>query len=199
MARLRWPRWTTQNIAPVTPPKGKVSREEPIERFKITLYNCNTHKKMVIMMTPESLDDSYSAQFSEKPILGRSSPIVVYTGGSSRKLDFSITVHEDLLDGYTDIRQWVDDLKAMSLPVYNNGVHPPKIYCRVGSVYAFWGVMNTTVTYKRPIRDNHYIVADVKFEFTRIGAIDYSDSAVDESPLSATYVEKNGYDRSGKQ
>lgn len=174
-------------------------RIDNFDRVKVTLVNVNTKKKITFYTVPESMSDTYDASFSEKSIIGRSSPILVYSGGSSRGLSFTITMHEDILEGETDIRNWVEDIRAMSFPEYSTaGLKAPRIYCRVGSQFAFWGTLNTSVTWKGPIRNNHYIMAEIVFTFTRIAAIGNTNSLTADVPISASDIEKNGLDRSSR-
>lgn len=163
--------------------------------LRFTLINWNTRTKISFYATPDSLSDTYSAKFDEKTVVGRSSPVLVYTGGSSRGLSFSVTFHEDLLENYTDITKFVDDIRALSFPVYDGGVKAPRVYCKVGNIFSFWGTLNTTVSYKPPIRDSRMIMADISFDFTRLGSILRSSSNLVSTVEDAYSVEESGLDR----
>ncbi len=164
-------------------------------RLRILFYNLNTGTKISFIATPESIQDGYSANFNEVELLGRSSPILVYGGGSSRTLNFTILFHEDLLEQDTDIRAFVDKLRALSLPVYDSGIKVPKVYFRIGKMFSCWGTVNTTVNYKPPVRNGRMIVAEVTFELTRLSSIPRQNGLYDADPLTAFDAEQEGIDR----
>jgi hypothetical protein len=175
---------------------GKKVSVSPLQgpaEFKITIKNLNTATTVDIQYTPESIADSYTASFSEHQILGRSSPVLIYTGGSSRGLSFSVVLHEDLVPG-KDLAKFCDKIRALSFPVYENGVREPRVYAKIGSMYSFWGVVNTTITYKPPVRDGKMIIAEVSFEFTRMRVIRTGTGLINDDAISAYEVER-GIDR----
>ncbi len=165
-------------------------------KLRILFYNINTGTKISFVATPESMQDGYTANFNEVELLGRSAPVLVYSGGSSRTLDFSVVFHEDLLENDTDIRVFADKLRALSLPVYDSGIKVPKVYFRIGKMFACWATVNTTINYKPPVRNGRMIVAEVTFSITRLSSIPRENGLYDADPLSAFDAEKTGIDRS---
>lgn len=121
---------------------------------------------------PEELGYSYSPNFTEQEVLGRMSPIQLYTGGSDKVYTFTLSVHEDMvmnLEGqdYKNIIDFVDDLKAMSYPYLDstNNMRAQKIYFQIGEISGR-GYVQVGVAWKKPFRNGRYVMADISFTIT---------------------------------
>ena len=68
---------------------------------------------------PESVNDSYSANFEPQSVKGRSSPFQSYANSGPRTISFSIKLS---LDYNRDIREIVDSIRMMLKPFKSEGV-----------------------------------------------------------------------------
>lgn len=142
----------------------------------IIIVNLNTGKEIHLDgLFPEDLSEEQSVSFEDITIRGRSSGFSAYSGGGSRTTTIIFTLHEDYLGGYMgidDIREVVSLLKATIFPVYENSgaIIPPRVYLRIGDTINFKRayVTSCNVTWKKPIRNGRYIVADVNMGVTEI-------------------------------
>ena len=181
--------------------KTVVLASTPMENSEIYIYNILTKKVIRFQNTPESISDSYSPQYESTDVVGRSTPLLSYKGGSSRELSFSVKFHEDIISdsfknssGEKDIRLFVDALRAATMPMYSNGIQSPKVYVKVFNMYSFWGVMDVSeVTYSGPLRNGRMIVADLNFKFTRLGAFNNYSDQYSVDPLDAATIESSGH------
>lgn len=147
-------------------------------------------------LVPESLSYSYSPIFSAQEVLGRMSPIQLYTGGSDKKYSFTIEIHEDMLNkitkgAYTRIDDFVDDIKAMSYPYLDDAdnLNAQRVYFEIGEVTGS-GYVETSISWKKPIRDGRYIIVDISFNITveEIYPKVDSDVAEEESTYKLSYA-----------
>jgi len=137
-------------------------------------------------LAPDDITESHSANFEPIDIMGRSSPIAVYSGGGGRTVDISLDIHEDYLKEYSnqmgkaDIREFVAEVKALTYPRYQGGVViPPRVFIKIGEFFrmkAYCG--SVSVSWKKPIRDGKYIVAGLSMNFTEILSVSFSADEV---------------------
>lgn len=153
----------------------------PYSTSIITAYIKNMNTKTVISfaaMLPETIQDSYSANYSPTDLLGRSSPIIGYSSGGPRSVSFDLTLHDDIIwaDGHNqDIVDVVNSLKALPYPDYTSSkVIPPKCYVKIGDIISLVGVCNeVSVTWEKPYRETalgrmSYIKAEVSLSFDEV-------------------------------
>lgn len=123
---------------------------------------------------PQSVAYDYSPNFSEFDMLGRLSPVYLYTGGSDKTYSFSITIHEDMeeVSRHGTIIDFVDKLKSLSYPTKNTKGLPylKDVYFQVGNITGV-GIVNTSVSWKKPFRNGRYVMADISFTITAIDTI----------------------------
>jgi len=117
---------------------------------------------------PDALSYSYSPNFSSQSMLGRMSPIQMYTGGSAKTYSFSITLHEDYLYNtkYNRLDDLVDDIKSLSYPVVAGGITSlPTVEFYIGEISGK-GIVQTSSSWKKPFRDGRYILVDLSITIT---------------------------------
>jgi len=126
---------------------------------------------------PDTVKYSYSPNFQEQSLLGRTSPVFLYQNGSKKTYGFSIVVHEDILNEATITKgglpqrprtliELVDYLKMLAYPISENSIiFFPQVYFQLGEL-AGYGIVNVSVDWKKPFRDMRYINATVSFEVT---------------------------------
>jgi hypothetical protein len=121
------------------------------------------YQEIKIKVIPDVVSYSYQPNFQSAQILGRFSPIYLYSNGSDETFSFSMTLHEDLLPiEYASLEEFVNLLKSLSYPRVksNMALIFPRVYFQIGELVGF-GVVTTSVTWKKPIRDGRYILADI--------------------------------------
>lgn len=134
--------------------------------------------ELSIPFIPDTVSYSYNAEFMSQNMLGRRSPVFLYTKGSAKVYSFSIILNEDLLGSVIitkqnsrqkpkDIVDFVNYIKMLSYPIANtlNGLSFPKIYFQLGSL-AGEGIVNTSIDWRKPFRDGRYITVSISFTFT---------------------------------
>lgn len=127
---------------------------------------------------PDSVSYSYNANFTSQSFLGRKSPIFIYSNGSKKAYSFSIAMSEDILDSVTimkdgqkkkpvDLIELVDNIKMLSYPVktINGIVSFPQTFFQVGLLSGY-GIIQTSIEWKKPFRNGHYINVSISFDIT---------------------------------
>ena len=161
------------------------------------LIGKNVHKMVLTNLTfgapqsisfygilPDEFSESHSALFDTIEIKGRSNPLAAYSGSSARTVSITVTIHEDYLaefmGGYADIRQFIGAIRSITYPEYRGTLTvPPKVLLRIGQFLKIQGYCSScTVTWKKPIRDGRFIVADVSFEIVEALTNSYTASEV---------------------
>lgn len=145
----------------------------PIDAYIRGLYGPKVTINLEI--PPESVEDTYSANFDSKSLQGRSSPVFGYSNGGPREVSFSITVREDYVEGEEDIIDVINKFKSIEYPEYTNDeVVPPKVYVKIGDFINFTGICNNVgVTWERPYgrtsRDRtSFLQAEVSLSFNEV-------------------------------
>lgn len=163
-------------------------------RYPIDAYiiNMNTGTRIELDLLPESIDDSYTANYNSTPILGRSTPIIGYSEGGPRSISFSVKLHDDVIsEAGMDIVDKVNILKALSYPSYENDrVISPKCYVRIGSMISMTGVCNNVgVSWEPPYSPTKkgrvsYLQAEVSLSFDEVQPIPQSASQIENDEVA---------------
>lgn len=122
--------------------------------------------EVTIPFIPETLEHSYNAEFQEQSLLGRLSPIYVYSGNSKETLSFSLKIHEDLIieqGQFESIVDFVEALKRFSYPRADKSF--PMAYFSLGEKTGR-GIIEITPSWSKPFRNGHYAVVDLSFNIT---------------------------------
>lgn len=139
---------------------------------KMRLTNLTTGAPLSINfygVLPESVQESHATNFEPLSIKSRSNPLVSYSGSGTRSTSISVLLHEDYIaefeGGAADIRRTVAKIKSLTYPQYENlRVLPPRVLLRIGDFFKIYGYCSDCqVTWKLPIRNDRYIVAEVSF------------------------------------
>ena len=146
--------------------------EEQLNTITFVVFkdDYNKLKEITIDVIPEELGYSYTSNWSENSPIGRISPIYQYVNGSEKAYDFSITVHEDMLNKnkYKSIVDFVDAIKSMSYPIYKtsggliNVMSFPRIFFTLGEIQGYC-IVNTSINWRGPFRDGRYTVVQIDF------------------------------------
>jgi hypothetical protein len=153
------------------------------------IYNPKSKDKIEISFPfiPDEMSYSYSANFQSQNVLGRISPVFLYTNGSAIVYAFSVNFHEDLLPQtsviYGDIEKelskdknttnmnivdFVEKIKMLSYPIKNNfnEISFTQVYFQLGEI-AGYGFVKTSIQWQKPYRNGHYTNCSISFEFTQ--------------------------------
>ena len=77
------------------------------------VHNLVTGTNITFKFYPEEVEDTHSSSFSQKEILGRSTPLLAYSGGGPREVSFSVILHDDFCDD--GIINTVNKLKGLGI------------------------------------------------------------------------------------
>lgn len=119
---------------------------------------------------PDEFTESHSTNFEPFDIKSRSNPVASYAGSAARTVSITVGVHEDYLSqfGISDIRDFVAAVKSITYPEYmGTKVVPPRVLLRIGNFFKMKGYCtDCSITWKKPIRNERYIYADITFSIT---------------------------------
>lgn len=141
---------------------------------------------------PEEIQDKITSSFQSQNALSRPAPIQVYQNSGPREMQFSITLHRDMMDEANagvvqnlvlpDTDDYVDyfikTIQSIALPNYhsaNQEVEPPMVAVRFGDEVFIKGVVNggISVTYKKPLLSNNkYALVTIGFSVTEVDPMD---------------------------
>lgn len=133
---------------------------------------------------PDEFSETHQTTFETIEIKSRSNPLASYAGSTARTVDISVKIHEDYLaefnGGTADIRDYVAAIKSITYPEYQGTVVvPPTVLLRIGDFFKIKGYCTScTITWEKPIRDNHYIVATANFSIAEALSQSYTASEV---------------------
>lgn len=159
----------------------------------ITIVNLAMPSPQVIRfngIVPEEFTESHSTNFEQLQIQSRSSALASYGGSNSRTVGISFDIHEDYLGEYmgiNDISEFIAQIKALTYPLYQNGVViPPRCYLKVGSIFKMRGYPESVdVTWKKPIRDGRMIAASISISMVEYVSLSWSaDQIASRADLS---------------
>jgi hypothetical protein len=127
-------------------------------------------REVVLKYIPDKVSYSYSPNYSPQDLLGRLSPIMVYSGGSPRKYSFSITYHKDMVGNlYGSLINLVDMVKSLSYPERSQEgiVSMPRVYFQLGEISGT-GIVQTSVSWKKPydMSGGSYALVEISFDIT---------------------------------
>ena len=156
-----------------------------LHKVTITNYTLPGHPVFSFYgVIPDSLTESHGADFATMDIMSRSGQLFSYSGGTSRTIDITISTHEDYIAAFTggkaDIRDYVAKFKALTYPEYSGTVvRPPELLLRVGNCIKFHGICESaSVTWQKPFRNDHYIVADLNLSLKEANRLAFSASEI---------------------
>lgn len=129
---------------------------------------------------PDMVKYQYQPNFEEQSLLGRRSPVFLYTAGSKKTFDFSLKFHQDFLNLVritengesfqpTSIVEFVEHLKMLSYPMTRTSGETsfPQIYFELGELSGY-GYVNVSVSWEKPwsVQTKNYMMATISFSVT---------------------------------
>lgn len=171
-------------------------KNEPLRLIPNYIYLYHTEEFLVLPSFPEQIQDSLSSNFQSTNAIARSAPVFSYSNSGPRKVQVSLDLHRDMLDGVNlgvsnmKIDRIGDDyidtiikkIQAIALPRYNSGtkaVEPPMVAIRFGDEIFIKGVVEggLSVTYKKPLiivndKESKYAQVSLSFSVTEVDPYD---------------------------
>ena len=153
--------------------RKRIQKELQQLYFLYNPYNQNEDnrvKEIIIpdFIIPDSISHEYSPNFSSNSVLGRLSPVLLYSGGSARTLSFSIRLNDDIArqGGYESLVELVDDIKSLSYPVRERSSNRlPQVYFQLGELVGV-GIVQTSISWSKPFDNTRGIYKLVEVAFT---------------------------------
>ena len=157
------------------------------------IYLYHTDTLIALPVYPDSIDDSYSIEYSSTSTLSSSAPIYSFAHSGPRQLGISLKLHRDMMNSintsnsslnipnlsdedYLDIA--INQLQSMAVPRYRaleRMVTPPIVAVRFGNDIFCKGVISgqVSVTKEAPILVNgKYAVVTVSFSILEVDPYD---------------------------
>lgn len=162
---------------------------------------------------PDTIADSYPANYSSTPALGRSAPVFTYTSSGPRDVQITLNVHRDMMDDinmgnispfktitkdgkqekdyfFKEGEDYIDSLiralQSISVPKYteaNNIVEPPIVAVRFGNEIFVRGIVDSGVN----VQYSKPILSNDKY-----AQIQLSFNIKEIDPYDAPTIFKNG-------
>lgn len=163
------------------------------------MYFHHLDKYMIIPLYPNNVQDQMTIQMPNQSILGRSAPIFTYSSSGPRTVNFSMTVHRDMLrqvnltNGTITSDDYIDTLiklmQACTVPEYSDPqklINPPVVTLRIVDEIYIKGVIQGQVgiRYKAPVLNT---VFGKKYSQVEVGF-----NIAEFDPFSASQIAKYG-------
>lgn len=148
--------------------------------FPAYIQNLITGTTIRIPVTIEELNWSKGNSFAETETKGRSASFLGYSNSTSKTLDFSFTVHIDILKSIGEtFTSYSNKLEALAYPRYGSYTVPPKAFFRCGSIRLEGVVNEVSVSASPPIINNEYSVLNVTVSMTETYAEGISATTIE--------------------
>lgn len=148
--------------------------------FPAYIQNLITGTTIRIPVTIEELNWSKGNNFAETETKGRSASFLGYSNSTSKTLDFSFTVHVDILKSIGEtFTSYSNKLEALAYPRYGSYTVPPKAFFRCGSVRLEGVVNEVSVSVSPPIINDEYSILNVTVSMTETYAEGISATTIE--------------------
>lgn len=135
----------------------------------------NILNEVELDVIPETINHSHTAVYKTQNVLGRITPIQMYSSGSEDTYSFSVTYHSDLINEDRDeekkiaLTKLVDTLQSFMVPDLDqatNALKSKTVYFQVGSLSGI-GSVDVSINWKAPISvDGYYKLVELTFTIT---------------------------------
>lgn len=193
-------------------------KKQPFTLIPNYIYLYHTNEFLVLPTFPEQIQDSLTSTFQSTNAIARSAPVFSYSNSGPRKVQISLDLHRDMLDGVNlgvsnmKIDKIGDDyidtiikkIQAIALPKYNSAskaVEPPMVAIRFGDEIFIKGVVEggISVTYKKPLivvndKESKYAQVSLSFSVTEVDPYDADTVSILGSFRGLTRVNNIYYD-----
>ena len=160
------------------------TNKKPFTMIDNYIYLYHTDTLIALPLYPDSIDDSYSVEYSGTSTLSSAAPIYSFAHSGPRQLGINLKLHRDMMnsintentslkidnlsdDDYLDVA--IKQLQSMAVPRYRaleRMVTPPIVAVRFGDDIFCKGIISgqVTVTKEAPILvNNKYAIVNVSF------------------------------------
>lgn len=159
------------------------------------IYLYHLDKQFNIPVTPDTISNSLSVQFSTETILGRSAPQITFASAGPRTQQVTLSLHRQLMaleneNNIDAVDDLINALQACTLPRYADSYKaliPPSLLIRFGNETCIRGVIQGSVNITSSgawLKNGKMSVATINF------------SVIEVQPFSADYVQQKGLLRS---
>ena len=118
---------------------------------------------------PTDVNESFSAEYNPKDIMGRSAPYFSFGGNGARSVGYSLKVSDDICP---DLMGLVRSIKGLVYPkYYGSVVQPPYCYVKFGEMVAMNAILESVdFTWSETVLDGsqHFSVVDINFSFQEL-------------------------------
>lgn len=170
-----------------------------IEKIPCYIMDLNTSAKVVFdVEMPETVNDSYVANFSDQVTQGRSSPFKAYSNSGPRTVSFTVVLS---LDYRRDLNSVVNSLRAMLKPYKATVLTPPYVMVRIGDFLNIKAVPQSfDVVWKGGYKDSMYRICECTFQFSEVEDTGtFNTSKSNTSSLLETNINTSGNNVSSKK
>lgn len=131
--------------SPEAPKPSGRGVNNPIPNITFYIKNMLNEKIIYLPVYPEELSESFSTNYSQTELNGRSAPYQTYGGNEARTMSLPVTLHQDLCDETTgDLHMIVRYLKQLVYPKYNGSiVIPPYCFLKFGNMLNCYAIMDS--------------------------------------------------------
>lgn len=157
---------------------------------KFTGYIKNNLTGTVIKfpVTPQSVSESVSANFTQQDIVGASMPRIVYSNTSAQSISLSLQnlTADYIQKGFDNLLHYVRALQALAYPTYSAGiVKSPDLYLALGNVSYSCVCTSVSVSWNEPLVPN----SDGTASFYKSCNVDLQFLITRDSVPGATIIE----------
>ena len=154
------------------------------DEYTSYIINLASRRWVPLPVIPEQVSESVSAIWGDHNIISRSASYKSYQGTSNREVNFSLTLHSDLLSEVSkandcDITNIVDFMKSLCYPQYTaNELRPPVCILKVADVIKLRGItVSVNAQHSLPIKTmlfgtydgkKRYAMMEVQLSFVEV-------------------------------
>lgn len=158
----------------------------PANYMTCYIYNMITDEKIIFKTLPENVSESYSSDWQNTDVMGRTAPYIAYNMSSARTVNYTVMLERDILGD--QFQSTIDQCIRLIYPKFMSGgvVAPPYCYVRFGGMVNMFAVVNdvsvdwsgsiightyastTENKYNMDANSNVFSQADVSFGFTEL-------------------------------
>ena len=123
-----------------------------------------------ILFSPTGLSESVASNYDQQSIPGRSGPIISYSNTGARQVTMSLMVSPDYLPvGYSSVSQYVNAIKALEYPEYNNEIIlSPNCYLHLPNLEIDGVCTSVNISYKTDRLIGNSFAAEIDLSFMEV-------------------------------
>ena len=112
-----------RSLRSTVPHTSKISAPHGCLPASLSLYHGSNRTLVLPILFPQSISDSISANFIKESPVGSKVPITAFASTKEEQIPLSFIALADYLpSGYTSLKQYINDIKKMCIPVYSGNM-----------------------------------------------------------------------------